>query len=71
LSVTIEMPVGLNELEMFDELITSLIRKELTNHFTSYTPEELLLLTDLQFMKLVDDDVLYNKKNYITEDKKQ
>lgn len=51
--------------EMFDELVLGLIRREITNHFSSFTPEEILLLTDLDFIKMVDDGHLFNKNNYM------
>ncbi len=50
----------------FDQLIRSLIKKELMNHFASWTPEDLLLLTeDLDFLKMIAGDLfdqdLYRK----------
>ena len=54
--------------EMFDELITSLIRKQISNHF-NFSPEDLLILTDTSFLKAIageyfDQDMyLENNKN--------
>lgn len=51
--------------EMFDELITSLIRKQITKHF-SFSPEEILLLTDTDFLKVIAND-FFNQDNYAKE----
>lgn len=53
--------------EMFDELIISLIRQQLVKHFPSYTPEEIILLTDVDFLKIVTDDFYFDKSNYSKE----
>ena len=39
--------------DMFDELITSLIRKQITKHFQTFSPEEILILTDTGFLKMI------------------
>ncbi len=38
--------------EMFDELITGLIRKQIIKHF-DFSPEEILILTDTEFLKMI------------------
>lgn len=48
--------------EMFDELITSLIRKQITKHL-ELSPEEILLLTDTGFLKIIAGD-FFNQDNY-------
>lgn len=47
----------------FDELIAKLIKTEITNHFPSYDPEEILLLTDISFLKLIAED-MFVQDNY-------
>lgn len=37
----------------FDALIRTLIKRELTDHFQTWTPEDLLLLTDLDLLHVV------------------
>jgi hypothetical protein len=50
--------------EEFDQLIRSLIKKELMNHFQSWTPEDLLLLTeDVDFLKMIASE-LFDQENY-------
>jgi len=48
--------------EMFDELITGLIRKQITKHF-SFSPEEVLLLTDTGFLKMIAP-AFFEQDNY-------
>lgn len=48
--------------EMFDELITSLIRKQISKHF-SFSPEEILLLTDTGFLKMIAG-AYFDQDNY-------
>jgi hypothetical protein len=52
--------------EMFDELITSLIRKQVMNHFSQMTPEEILTLTDTSFLKMIASEY-FNQDNYSME----
>ncbi len=48
----------------FDLLVRSLIKKELMNHFSSWTPEDLLLLTeDTDFLKILAPD-LFEQESY-------
>ena len=54
--------------EMFDELITSLIRKQITKHFTSFSPEEILILTDTDFLKMIAGDY-FNQDNYTPKER--
>lgn len=49
--------------EMFDELITSLIRRQIIKHF-QFSPEDLLILTDTDFLKMIGSD-FYNQDNYL------
>lgn len=49
---------------MFDELIVSLIRRQLVKHFPSFTPEEIVLLTDLDFLKMITNDYYFTQANY-------
>src|SRR5438445_309954 len=48
--------------EMFDELITSLIRKQIINHF-DFSPEEILILTDTGFLKMIAG-AYFDQDNY-------
>lgn len=48
----------------FDELIVSLIKKELVNHFPKFSPEDILILTDVDFLKMVTDGYLFDQENY-------
>ena len=41
----------------FDELISKLIKTQVTNHFTSWTPEEILILCDKDFLKIIASDL--------------
>lgn len=51
---------------MFDELITDLIRKQVREHFRDFTPEEILLVTDTDFLKMIApeyfDQDIYSKE---------
>jgi hypothetical protein len=53
----------------FDELIVSLIKSEITKHFSTFTPEEILLLCDKDFLKIITNDYYFNKSNYSKEAK--
>lgn len=52
----------------FDDLIVSLVRKQLTKHF-NFSPEEIMLLTDQQFLKMIAEE-LFNQTNYLSKDDK-
>lgn len=52
----------------FNELIVKLIRRELVKHFPDFSPEEIVLLTDLEFLKMITNDVYFTQSNYITKD---
>ncbi len=48
----------------FDNLVRSLIKKELMSHFASWTPEDLLLLTEnIDFLKMLASD-LFEQESY-------
>ncbi len=50
--------------KQFDQLIRSLIKKELMNHFAAWTPEDLFLLTeDTDFLKILAPD-LFEQESY-------
>lgn len=53
--------------ENFDNLVVSLIRRQLVSHFPSFTPEEIVLLTDPDFLKMITDEFYFNKENYLKE----
>ncbi len=48
----------------FDDLIVSLIKRQITQHFTTFTPEEILLLCDKDFLKMITNDFYFTKSNY-------
>lgn len=54
----------------FDELIRSLIKSELMDHFPSWNPEDLMALSDIDLLKMVASP-LFEQENYINEAKKQ
>lgn len=56
--------------EMFDDLIISLIKRQITQHFPNFTPEEILLLCDKEFLKMITGDFYFNKSNYTIKDGK-
>jgi hypothetical protein len=52
---------------LFDDLIRSLIKTELVDHFPSWTPEELMSLSDMELLKMIaaplfDQDLYQNNK---------
>jgi hypothetical protein len=49
--------------QMFDELIVSLIKKQMMNHFQDFTPEDIMLLGDKTFLKLIAAD-LFQQETY-------
>lgn len=55
--------------EMFDELVVSLIRREIVNHFPSFTPEEIVLLSDLDFLKMITGDYYFLQDNYLPKER--
>lgn len=52
---------------MFDELITSLIRKQISKHFPKMTPEEVLILTDTSFLKMIAA-ALFDQESYMHDE---
>lgn len=57
-------PFRRNYENAFDELIVSLIKRQITQHFTNFTPEEILLLCDKDFLKIITNDFYFIKTNY-------
>jgi len=47
----------------WDQLIVSLIKQELVSHFPAWTPEDIVVLTDLPFLKMIAEP-LFEQKNY-------
>jgi hypothetical protein len=60
-------PFRLSYNKAWDELICRLVKAELTKHF-NYDPEELLLLSDVTFLKMLAPD-LFNRESYIDSNK--
>lgn len=55
--------------KQFDILIQSLIRKEVVKHFQDYNPEDIVLLTDMDLIKMLSPK-LFEKKNYLSKEGK-
>lgn len=51
--------------EMFDELIASLIKKQIIKHF-DFSPEEVILLSDVTLLKMLTENYYFNTENYIS-----
>lgn len=51
--------------KQFDDLIRSLIKRELVDHFPTWTPEDLMVLTDMDFLHLIAPD-LFDQASYET-----
>lgn len=49
--------------KQFDQLIVSLIKRELVEHYPSWTPEDIIVLTDLNFIKMIAEP-LFDQNNY-------
>lgn len=52
----------------FDDLVVSLIRRQIIKHYPSYNPQEIILLTDKSFLKLITNDYYFNTENYLPKD---
>jgi hypothetical protein len=52
--------------EMFDDLITSLIRKQITSHLR-LSPEQILLLTETGFLKMIAP-TLFEPDSYLSKE---
>lgn len=50
----------------FKDLIVSLIRTEITNHFPTFTPEEIMLLTEPSFLDMLCEGYFFDENNFIT-----
>ena len=50
----------------FEELVVKLIRSQLVKHFPQFTPEEIVLLTDRDFLKMITNDYYFNQENYLS-----
>lgn len=45
----------------FYNVVARLIKKELMNHFPEFTPEEILLFSDISFLRVISEDYLLIK----------
>lgn len=52
--------------EMFDEFITSLIRKQVIKHWPEWSPEDILILTDTNWLKMIASPY-FDQENYTKE----
>lgn len=52
----------------FNELVIKLIRRELVKHFPNFSPEEIVLLTDLEFLKMITEDYFFIQSNYLAKE---
>ena len=55
----------------FDNLVISLIRREIIKHYPQFTPEEVVLLTDRDFLKMITEDFYFIKSNYLPKEGNQ
>jgi len=51
----------------FNDLIIGLIKNELVDHF-NFNPEEIMILTEFDFLDLVTDGYFFDKNNYLRGD---
>lgn len=51
----------------FRELVMSFLKDEIVSHF-NYTPEEISIIMDEDFIDIITDGVFFDMNNYITED---
>ncbi len=54
----------------FEELIVRLIKSQIIKHFPELNPEEIMLLTDKDFLYLLTDGYYFAQENYETKDGK-
>ncbi len=54
--------------DAFDDLIVRLIRSQIVNHFPGFTGEEIMALTNKDFLKMVTDGVYFDPDNYLTKE---
>lgn len=47
----------------FDEMVRSLVKKEVVEQFPGWTPEEILLLTEVSFLKMIAPE-LFIQESY-------
>lgn len=47
----------------FDALIVRLVKKQVISHHSDWSPEDILLLTDIEFLKLIAEE-LFDSTNY-------
>lgn len=52
----------------FTTLVMQFLRNEVVEHF-NYTPEEIEIIMDKDFIDIITDGIFFNINNYITEDK--
>lgn len=57
--------------DAFDDLIVRLIKSQIIEHFPKMTPEEILVLCDKQFLKMITQDYYFNPNNYTKEGKNE
>ena len=50
--------------EAFDELVLSLIKKQIIKHFPAFTPEEILLLIDKDLISVITNNYYFNQDIY-------
>lgn len=50
--------------KMFNELIIQLIRKQIIKHFPNFSPEDVVILTDEEFLRMITTDYYFNPEVY-------
>jgi hypothetical protein len=51
-------------LDIFDDIIVSLIKKQIIAHYPTWTAEEIMILCDKDFLKLITQGTLFDPNNY-------
>lgn len=54
--------------DAFDDLIVKLIRSQIVKHFPNFNGEEVMALTDKEFLKMITESYYFNQDNYVTKD---
>jgi hypothetical protein len=52
----------------FRQLVMNFLRDEVVSHF-NFTPEEIEIIMDEDFIAIITEDKFFNIENYVTEDK--
>lgn len=56
--------------KQFNHLVQTLIRKQFVKHFPDFSPEEIVLLSDIEFLKMITSDFYFDQTNYMPKEGK-